>query len=106
MNNTQARVRVAVATEAVADFCRRHHVREFALFGSVLRDDFTPESDVDVLIDFLPQTRVTFFDLSHFKDELEEMFHREVDLVTKRSLHPVIASDVLASREVLYVATQ
>ena len=98
--------RIPVPMDVVADFCRRHRVREFALFGSVLRDDFTPESDVDVLIDFLPQTRVTFFDLSHLKDELEEMFHREVDLVTKRSLHPVIASDVLASRQMLYVTPQ
>ena len=106
MESARAEARIPIPIEAVADFCRRHRVRELALFGSVLRDDFTERSDVDVLIDFLPQTRVTFFDLSHFKDEIAGMFHREVDLVTKRSLHPVIASDVLASREVLYVATQ
>lgn len=106
MESARAEARIPIPMEAVADFCRRHRVRELALFGSVLRDDFTERSDVDVLIDFLPQTRVTFFDLSHFKDEIGEMFHREVDLVTKRSLHPVIASDVLVSREVLYVVTQ
>ena len=104
MVSAQEAVRIPVPMEAIADFCRRHRVRELALFGSVLRDDFTPESDVDVLIDFLPGTRITLFGLSDLQTELETMFHREVDLVMKPSLHPVIAADVLASRQVLYVA--
>lgn len=92
--------------EAVADFCRRHRIRESALFGSILRDDFTDHRDIDVLVDFQPRSRVTFFDLSDITSELEGLFDREVDLVTKRSLHPTMAPDVLASRAVLYAAAQ
>lgn len=102
----QAQIRVPVPMEAVADFCRRHRVRELALFGSVLRDDFTDQSDVDVLIDFLPDTRITLFGLSDLQTELEAMFSREVDLVMKDTLKRRIAAEVLASREVLYVAPQ
>lgn len=106
MESVREAPRILVPMDVVADFCRRHRVREFALFGSVLRDDFTPESDVDVLIDFLPGTRITLFGLSDLQTELETMFRREVDLVMKPSLHPVIAADVLATRQVLYVTPQ
>jgi len=106
MESAREAPRILVPMGVVADFCRRHRVREFALFGSVLRDDFTPESDVDVLIDFLPGTRITLFGLSDLQTELETMFRRDVDLVMKPSLHPVIADDVLASRQVLYVTPQ
>ena len=106
MEGAREAIRIPVPMEAVADFCQRHRVRELALFGSVLREDFTPESDVDVLIDFLPGTRITFFGLSDLQTELETMFRREVDLVMKPSLHPVIAGDVLASKQVLYVTPQ
>ena len=104
MEGARAAVRMPVPREAVADFCRRHRVRELALFGSVLRDDFAEGSDVDVLIDFLPGTRITLFGLSDLQTELGSMFHRDVDLVMKSALHPVIAKEVLASRQVLYVA--
>ncbi len=102
----QDAIRILVPMDAVADFCRLHRVRELALFGSVLRDDFTPESDVDVLIDFLPETRITLFGLSRLQTDLESLFRRKVDLVMKSALHPVIADEVLASRQVLYVAPQ
>lgn len=98
--------RIAVPMDAVADFCRRHRVREFALFGSVLRDDFAESSDVDVLIDFLPGTRITLFGLSDLQTELETMFRRDVDLVMKDTLKRRIAAEVLGSLEVLYVAPQ
>ena len=103
MVGARAAVRMPVPMESVADFCVRHRVRELSLFGSVLRDDFTEASDVDVLIDFLPGTRITLFDLSDLQTELESMFHRDVDLVMKSALHPAIAQEVLASRQVLYV---
>jgi predicted nucleotidyltransferase len=106
METAREVIRIPVPMESVTDFCRRHGVRELALFGSVLRDDFTERSDVDVLIDFLTGTSITFFGLSDLQTELETMFHREVDLVMKRALHPVIADDVLARRRVLYVSPQ
>lgn len=99
-------MKVSVPKEAVAAFCRRHGVREFALFGSVLRDDFTQHSDIDILVDFLPDAKVTFFRLADMENELRTIFNREVDLVLKDTLHRRIAAEVLASREVFYVAAQ
>ena len=69
-----------------ADFCRRWEVRELALFGSVLRDDFGPESGVDVLVDFSPNARWSLFDHVQMQDELSELFGRNVDLVMKKGL--------------------
>lgn len=68
------------------DFCRRWKVTEFALFGSVLRDDFGPDSDVDVLVSFAAETRYGLFDLVHMEDELRTLFGRDVDLVTRRAV--------------------
>jgi predicted nucleotidyltransferase len=78
--------RVPIPAAAIADFCRRWKVTEFALFGSVLRDDFGPDSDVDVLVSFSPEARHTLFDLVRMEDELREAFGRRVDLVTRRAV--------------------
>ena len=58
-----SRARIALSREQIADFCRRHHVRRLALFGSVIRDDFTPASDIDVLVEFEPGTSVSLFEM-------------------------------------------
>ena len=68
------------------DFCRRWQISELSLFGSVLRDDFQPESDIDVLVTFLPEASTTLFDLVAMKEELEQLFNRRVDLVTRRGI--------------------
>jgi len=78
--------RLPIPAAAIADFCRKWQVTEFALFGSVLRDDFGPDSDVDVLVSFAPDVRYSLFDLVHMEDELREMFGRDVDLVTRRAV--------------------
>lgn len=88
----------------LAAFCRRYRVRELSLFGSVLRDDFGPESDVDVLVDFEPETRVSFVTLTEIERELEELFGRKVDLGPKDALKALIRDEVLASARVLYAA--
>lgn len=106
MEGAQGHVKISVPQDAVAAFCRRNGVREFALFGSILRDDFTQNSDIDILVDFLPDTKVTFFRLADMENELRTIFQREIDLVLKDTLHRRIAAEVLASREVLYVAAQ
>lgn len=98
--------RVAADQRTVEDFCRTHGVREMSIFGSALRDDFGPESDIDVLVEFLPQTRTSLFRLVDMQDELTGIFGRQVDLVTKPSLHPYIRDNVLRSRKVIYVATR
>ncbi|HZG44488.1 MAG TPA: nucleotidyltransferase family protein [Longimicrobium sp.] len=72
--------------EKIAEFCRKWNVTEFALFGSVLRDDFRPDSDVDVLVTFAPGSRVSLFDFPGMQDELQEIFGRRVDLLTRRGV--------------------
>ncbi len=97
--------RIAIDRERIADFCRRHHIRKLSLFGSVLRDDFSPDSDVDVLIEFEPDARVSLFDLVRMQDELKELFHRDVDLVQKNGLrNPFRRHEILKTAEELYAA--
>jgi len=79
-------IRIPVDREQVAAFCRRWRITELDLFGSVLREDFRPESDVDVLVTFAPEARWGLFDLCRMEDELGELFGREVDLITRRSV--------------------
>lgn len=88
----------------VADLCGRYAINEISLFGSVTRDDFRPDSDVDVLIEFTPGAQIGLFDLIQIKDELAASIGREVDLVTKGMLSPFFREDVLAQREVIYVS--
>jgi uncharacterized protein len=78
--------RLVLDRERLAAFCRRWEVAELALFGSVLRDDFRPDSDVDVLVAFAPGARRGLFDLVEMEDELTRLFGRRVDLVTRRGV--------------------
>jgi uncharacterized protein len=93
-------------TEAIHAFCRKWQVREFSLFGSILRENFGPESDVDVLVDFLPGTHRDLYDLMDMEDELKEIFHREVDLVTRggieRSANYLRRRTILSEAETVY----
>jgi predicted nucleotidyltransferase len=75
-----------IPRDAIVDFCRKWQVTEFAFFGSILRDDFGPDSDVDVLVSFAAGTRYSLFDLVHMEDELRAIFGRDVDLVTRRAV--------------------
>jgi hypothetical protein len=77
---------ISVPLEDIRAFCQRWHVVEFALFGSVLREDFRPDSDVDVLLTYRPGIRLTLNDLIMMGDELESLFHRPVDLVDRETL--------------------
>ena len=97
------RPRIPIASEAVIDFCRRHHIRRLALFGSVLRDDFRPDSDVDVLVEFEPRHTLglEFFSM---QDELSGIVGQKVDLNTPNFLSPYFRDRVMAEAEVLYNA--
>lgn len=91
--------------ERIADFCRRWKVVEFALFGSALRDDFGPESDVDVLVTFSDDAPWSLFDFVDMIDELRGIFGRAVDLVEKGSVrNPFRRREILANNEVIYAA--
>jgi hypothetical protein len=90
--------------DAVSAFCRRHHIKRLALFGSVLRDDFGPESDIDVLVEF-HAGHVPGLEFVRIERELSSLLHgRRVDMVTPKFLNPRIRDRVLESAEPLYVA--
>jgi predicted nucleotidyltransferase len=90
--------------DAVSAFCRRHHIMRLALFGSVLRDDFGPDSHVDVLVEFQAD-HVPSFNFVSIEREFSERLHgRRVDMVTPTFLNPRIRDQVLSSAESLYVA--
>lgn len=99
-------VKVPVSTAAVEAFCRRWDVIEFALFGSVLREDFGPNSDIDVLVTFDPQARPTLLTLIRMKSELEAMFGRRVDLLERGGMEQSaschVRQVVLDSLRVIY----
>ena len=90
--------------DKIAAFCRHHHIRRLSLFGSILRDDFTPESDVDVLVEFEPDARVGLIRLVGIELELAEALGRKVDLNTPGFLSPHFRDEVLAEAEVHYDA--
>jgi len=102
MTRTGHPIGIEVPHEAVAEFCRQRGIRRLAFFGSVLRDDFRPDSDVDVLVEFEPEARVTMFTLSRLQRELETIFARPVDFVLKDGLKRRIRNSVLASAQVIY----
>lgn len=99
---------IHVPKEKLADFCRRWKITEFSLFGSVLRDDFRPESDIDVLVTFAPDAAWRFYDLTDMREELEGMFGHSVDLVERRlvesSENYIRRKHILSNLETIYVA--
>lgn len=104
MNN----LNVALPKEKIAEFCLKWNICEFSLFGSVLRDDFQPESDIDILVTFRDDAKHTLFDLVHMKNELKKIFGREVDFVTRRSIESsrnyIRRKAILSSAEIIYAA--
>jgi predicted nucleotidyltransferase len=98
--------RIPIDHGRIAEFCRRWNITEFSLFGSVLRDDFRPDSDVDVLVNFHPDAHWTLLDLAEMREELEGILDRKVDLLTRRgveqSRNPLRRQAILSTAEVVY----
>ena len=94
--------RIPIPERELAEFCRANGIRSLALFGSVLRADFRPDSDVDVLVEFEPTRRIGLMEYGRIQQELESLFGRKVDLVPRKGLKPVIRDSVLASSETIY----
>lgn len=95
---------ITLSKEKIEEFCRRNLIRKLALFGSVLRDDFCPESDIDVLVEFEPGARVGFFELYDLEQELSGVFGgRKVDINTPKCLSKYFRNEVLTTAEVQYV---
>ncbi|MCL4742742.1 MAG: nucleotidyltransferase domain-containing protein [Phycisphaerales bacterium] len=97
-----------IPNDRLADFCRRWKVAELSLFGSALRDDFGPDSDVDVLVSFTDDARTTAFDILQLRDELSALLGRRTDVVTRRSVelspNPWKRHEILGSARVVYAA--
>ena len=93
---------IDIPQERVADFCRRHHIRKLSLFGSILRSDFRPESDIDVLVEFEPghTPGLAFFGM---QEELSDILGRKVDLHTPGFLSKYFRDQVLTEAEDQYV---
>lgn len=102
---TEISLKLEVSEDATASFCQRWKITEFALFGSILRDDFRPDSDVDVLVSFAPDSKWSLWDIIAMKEELETLFGREVDLVQKDFLrNPFRRYEILSTKQVIYAA--
>jgi uncharacterized protein len=102
------KLQIYLPKDKIEEFCRRWKIIEFSLFGSVLRDDFRPDSDVDVLLTFSSDSHWRYYHILDMKDELKEIFGREVDVVEKRlvekSENYVRRKHILSNLETVYVA--
>ena len=101
----QKKKKFRIPRKKIAEFCRRWSINEFALFGSVLRADFRPDSDVDVLVSIDPKAHIGLFEIAEMGIELEKMFKRPVDLVEKEGLrNPYRRKEILNTAQVVYAA--
>jgi predicted nucleotidyltransferase len=105
---TRTKVRVSIPRKRLAEFCRRWKITELALFGSVLRADFRPSSDIDLLVSFSPRAKISLFDLVRMQYELKEIFGRDVDLVERRAIEKsenyIRRKSILNNTKVIYAA--
>ncbi|MHA1780930.1 MAG: nucleotidyltransferase family protein [Candidatus Thorarchaeota archaeon] len=90
--------------DEISDFCRRYHIRRLSIFGSALREDFDPDSDVDVLVEFEEGHTPGFFAFVRMEEELSHLFRRKVDLRTPAELSKYFRQEVLEMVEVQYIA--
>ena len=95
-------VKINIQKDKIAAFCRRNHIRRLAFFGSVLRDDCTPESDVDVLVEFEPDARVGLITLAGMEIELGRLLGRNAEMHTVKGLNPHFRDEVLQVAEAQY----
>jgi len=99
------RARIDIPRDALADFCRRHHIRRLAFFGPVLTEHFTPESDVDILVEFEPRHTPGILRMAGLEIELSGLLGRKVDLRTPAELSRYFREEVLQSSETQYAKT-
>ncbi|MEC4984411.1 MAG: nucleotidyltransferase family protein [Oscillatoria sp. PMC 1068.18] len=94
---------IPIPVNKITEFCQRNQIQKLSLFGSILRNDFRPDSDVDMLVEFLPEKKVGFFDLAGMQIELTEIVGRKVDLRTLEELSRYFRQKVIDSAQELYV---
>jgi len=89
----------------VIKICKKYFISELSIFGSSIRDDFTDKSDVDILVSFTLNSRITLFDIIELENEFKKILGKEVDVVEKESLkNPIRKNKILESREIIYAA--
>jgi len=97
--------RIPIDQERITEFCRKWMVAEFSLFGSVLREDFGPESDVDVAVTLAPEAHWSLYKWVDMIEELQEIFGRKVDLVEQTAIrNPYRRHEIATTKQILYVA--
>ena len=94
--------RINITEEQIADFCQKNHIRKFAFYGSVLRDDFRPDSDIDVLVEFEPDQPIGLMEVVGMERRLSELMGRKVDLRTPKELSRYFRDKVISEAETLY----
>ncbi len=95
-------VGIEISQTQIAAFCRRNRIRRLAFFGSILRNDFSPDSDVDVLVEFNPDARVGLITLAGIENELSQLLGRKAEIHTIKGLNPQFREEVLRTAEVQY----
>ena len=105
--SSRCRRSIRLPMEQIETFCKKWNVREFSLFGSVLTDNFRPDSDIDVMVEFKPKARRSLFEMVSMNDELKTIFGRDVDLMTRQAIEQsrnyIRRKSILTSMEVVYV---
>ena len=105
-----ATVQLPIPKKEIAAFCKRWKVLELSLFGSAVRSDFSPHSDIDALVSFSAQSEWSLFDHIQMKQELKELFGRDVDLITQRALeqshNELLRTEILGSAQVIYSVSE
>ena len=106
MNIDAIEKRLGVSLETIKEFCQNWKIQKLDLFGSVLRDDFTDESDIDFLVTFDPEAKVSLFDLEEIENQLATILKREVDIVSRKAIENssnwIRRQNILNNSEVLY----
>jgi predicted nucleotidyltransferase len=104
-NRENIMARIIIPKDGITHFCTQHQIKRLALFGSVLRDDFRPDSDIDVVVEFIPGKRVGMLTMARIERELSQLFGgRTIDLRTPAELSRYFRDDVLQKAEVCYEA--
>jgi len=102
------KIKLEIPQKEISAFCKRWKITEFAIFGSALGDEFHKDSDIDVLVSFAPNAKTTLFDMARMQNELEEIFDREVDLISKRGVEQsrnyLRKKSILDSAQVIHAA--
>lgn len=97
---------ITIPSESFTKLCQHWQIVELSLFGSILREDFNADSDIDVLVEFSEEARITFFDLDIIEQQLSQLFHRPVDVVTKQAIeqshNPIRRKNILDNSKLIY----